>query len=207
MVPTLITKVDSLETKLKQTKQTMGKAIVKLGEDQEEEISPTTLEAVKTLSKVASQRSKSVDKVNTGGLGFSTGSGPVSSDRGQREGQVQMIVEETQAPKRTKEKIQQEEASLAEAIRFLAEEEELTEQQKQRKAQVQFEAQHYTEEDWDAIRAKLEANAELAKSVIAKDMSEEDFAKRMVDLLKKLKFKEIKEEFDKLVKQVDTFVP
>ncbi|GJX88204.1 ribonuclease H-like domain-containing protein [Tanacetum coccineum] len=30
MVPTLITKVDSLETKLKQTKQTMGKAIVKL---------------------------------------------------------------------------------------------------------------------------------------------------------------------------------
>ncbi|GJX88280.1 hypothetical protein Tco_0340294 [Tanacetum coccineum] len=30
MVPTLITKVDSLETELKQTKQTMGKAIVKL---------------------------------------------------------------------------------------------------------------------------------------------------------------------------------
>ncbi|GJR12533.1 hypothetical protein Tco_0795185 [Tanacetum coccineum] len=347
MVPTLITKVDSLETELKQTKQTMGKAIVKLvkkvkklenilkrrnvvlttsedeepedqgrifkdidddplvsfvtptkpsGEAQEEEISPTTLEAAKTLSKVASQRSKSVDKgkrykrrkefkgkdfedistgfeeVNTGGLGFSTGSGPVSSDRGQREGKAQMIVEETQAPKRTKEQIQQEEASLAEAIRLqnleeeetakqvhldallakrLAEEEELTEQQKQRKAQVQFEAQHYTEEDWDAIRAKLEANAELAKSVIAKDMSEEDFAKRMVDLvnqrkkyfaeerakakrskpmtqsqlriymsnylknqgtwklsqLKKLKFEEIKEEFDKLVKQVDTFVP
>ncbi|GJV90006.1 putative ribonuclease H-like domain-containing protein [Tanacetum coccineum] len=238
-----------LETELKQTKQTMGKAIVKLvkkgidddplvsfvtptkpsGEAQEEEISPTTLEAAKTMSK-------------------------------------------TQAPKRTKEQIQQEEASLAEAIRLqnleeeetakqvhldallakrLAEEEELTEQQKQRKAQVQFEAQHYTEEDWDAIRAKLEANAELAKSVIAKDMSEEDFAKRMVDLvnqrkkyfaeerakakrskpmtqsqlriymsnylknqgtwklsqLKKLKFEEIKEEFDKLVKQVDTFVP
>ncbi|GKC74788.1 hypothetical protein Tco_1120671, partial [Tanacetum coccineum] len=111
-----------------------------------------------------------------------------------------MIVEETQKPKRTKEQIQQEEASLAEAIRLqnleeeetakqvhldallakrLAEEEELTEQQKQRKAHVQFEAQHYTEEDWDSIRANLEANAELAKSVIAKDMSEEDFAKRM----------------------------
>ncbi|GJS12055.1 putative ribonuclease H-like domain-containing protein [Tanacetum coccineum] len=103
MVPTLITKVDSLETELKQTKQTMGKAIVKLvkkvkklenilkrrnvvlttsedeepedqgrifkdidddplvsfvtptkpsGEAQEEEISPTTLEAAKTLSKL-----------------------------------------------------------------------------------------------------------------------------------------------------------
>ncbi|GJZ15183.1 hypothetical protein Tco_0550860 [Tanacetum coccineum] len=82
MVPTLITKVDSLETELKQTKQAMGKAIVKLvkkdidddplvsfvtpskplREAQEEEISPITLEAAKTLSKVASQRSKLVDK-------------------------------------------------------------------------------------------------------------------------------------------------
>ncbi|GJR06150.1 hypothetical protein Tco_0529134 [Tanacetum coccineum] len=97
----LITKVDSLETELKQTKLTMGKALVKLVkkvkkmEDVlkrrhvvlpdsaeydaglnhevfktptqgktlgEEDISPTTLEAAKTLSKVASQRSKSVDK-------------------------------------------------------------------------------------------------------------------------------------------------
>ncbi|GKA71306.1 reverse transcriptase domain-containing protein [Tanacetum coccineum] len=191
LVPKLITKVDSLETELKQTKLTMGKALVKLvkkvkkmedvlkrrhvvlpdSEDEdaeisskqgrnlqeegldemvrnmmkdksevfktptqsktsgEEDISPTTLEAAKTLSKVASQRSKSVDKgkrykrrkeskgkdidtgfedistgfeeVNTGGLGVSTGSGPVSSARGQREGKAPMIVEETQAPKRT----------------------------------------------------------------------------------------------------------
>ncbi|GKF62634.1 hypothetical protein Tco_0182688, partial [Tanacetum coccineum] len=99
----------------------------------EEDISPTTLEAAKTLSKVASQRSKSVDKgkrckrrkeskgkdidigfedistgfedistgfkeVNTSGLGVKTGSGPVSSTRGQREGKAPMIVEETQAP-------------------------------------------------------------------------------------------------------------
>ncbi|GKE46188.1 hypothetical protein Tco_1477446 [Tanacetum coccineum] len=124
LVPKLITKVDSLETELKQTKLTMGKALVKLvkkvkkmedvlkrrhvvlpdSEDEdaeisskqgrnlqeegldemvrnmmkdksevfktptqsktlgEEDISPTTLEAAKTLSKVASQRSKSVDK-------------------------------------------------------------------------------------------------------------------------------------------------
>ncbi|GKD22320.1 hypothetical protein Tco_1224023 [Tanacetum coccineum] len=262
--------------------------------------------AAKTLSKVASQRSKSVDKgkrykrrkeskgkdidsgfedistgfeevntgfekVNTGGLGVSTGSGPVSSARGQREGKAPMIVEETQAPKRTKEQIQQEEASLAEAIRLQTleeeetakqvhldallakrmEEEELTEQKKQRKAQIQFEAQHYTEEDWDAIRAKLEANAELTKNVLGKELSEEDFAKKMVELvnrrkkffaeerakarrskpmtqsllrnymmnylknhgtwkltrLKKLSFEEVKEEFDKLVKHVESFVP
>ncbi|GKB17704.1 putative ribonuclease H-like domain-containing protein [Tanacetum coccineum] len=96
-------------------------------------------------------------------------------------------------------------------------------------------------EDWDVIRAKLEANAELSKDVLGKDLPEQDFAKRMVDMvnqrkkhfaeerakakrnkpmtqsqlriymsnylknqgtwklsqLKKLKFEEIKEEFDK----------
>ncbi|GKE81492.1 hypothetical protein Tco_1551492 [Tanacetum coccineum] len=193
----------------------MGKAIMKLGrifkyidddplvsfvtptkpsgEAQEEEISPTTLEAAKTLSKVASQRSKSVDK------------GKRYKRRKEFKGKDfedinQLVLIEAKG----KEK----EASLAEAIRLqnleeeetskqvhldallakrLAEEEELTEQQKQRKAQVQFEAQHYTEEDWEAIRAKLEANAELAKSVIAKYMSEEDFAKRMVDLVNQRK--------------------
>ncbi|GKA79144.1 hypothetical protein Tco_0785740 [Tanacetum coccineum] len=75
-------------------------------------------------------------------------------------------------------------------MRLLAkrmEEEELTEQQKQRKAQVQFEAQHYTEEDWDAIRAKLEANAELTKSVLGKELPEEDFAKKMVELVHQIK--------------------
>ncbi|GJZ27853.1 putative ribonuclease H-like domain-containing protein [Tanacetum coccineum] len=171
------------------------------------------------------------EEVNTGGLGVSTGSGPVSSARGQREGKAPMIVEEAQAPKRTKEQIQQEEASLAEAIRLQTleeeetskqvhldallakrmEEEELTEQQKQRKAQVQFEAQHYTEEDWDAIRAKLEANAELTKNVLGKELPEEDFTKKMgtwkLTQLKKLSFEEVKEEFDKLVKQVESFVP
>ncbi|GJU31581.1 hypothetical protein Tco_1175170 [Tanacetum coccineum] len=100
-------------------------------------------------------------------------------------------------------------------------------------------------------RAKLEANAELTKDVLGKDLPEQDFAKRMVDMvnqrkkhfaeerakakrnkpmtqsqlriymsnylknqgtwklsqLKKLSFEEIKEEFDKLVQQIDTFVP
>ncbi|GJX39342.1 hypothetical protein Tco_0252645 [Tanacetum coccineum] len=181
-----------------------------------------------------------------------------------------MISEET--PKKSKEQVLQEEASLAEAIRLdnqqreevakqvhldsllaqrIAEEEELNEQQKKRKAQVQFEAQHYTNEDWDLIRAKLEANAELTKSMLGSELQEEDFAKKMVDLvnqrkkyfaeerarakrnkpmtqsqlktymmnylknqgtwklsqLKSLSFEEIKKEFDKLVKQVESFAP
>ncbi|GKB56830.1 hypothetical protein Tco_0913016, partial [Tanacetum coccineum] len=115
-VPKLISRIDSLELDLKQTKLTMGNAIVKLvkkvkklegfiqrrnlvltdseeeepeaqgidkepqdssvhglvtppttkvntsGEEQVEEISPNTLEAAKTLSKVASLKSRSIDK-------------------------------------------------------------------------------------------------------------------------------------------------
>ncbi|GJS06933.1 retrovirus-related pol polyprotein from transposon TNT 1-94 [Tanacetum coccineum] len=193
-----------------------------------------------------------------------------TAQRGQREGKAPMISEET--PKKSKEQILQEEASLAEAIRLdtlqkeevakqvhldallaqrIAEEEELNEQQKKRRAQVQFEAQHYTDEDWDLIRAKIEANAELSKSMLGSDLQGEDFAKKMVDLvnqrkkyfaeerarakrnkpmtqsqlktymmnylknqgtwklsqLKNLSFEEVKEEFDKLVKQVESFAP
>ncbi|GJZ19101.1 hypothetical protein Tco_0555691 [Tanacetum coccineum] len=258
--PQLMTRTDSLEKDLKQTKLTMGSAIVKLvkkvkklegilkrrnvvlsdseeeepeaqgrksqddplvslvqglvtpskttvnasGEEQVEDISPTTLEAAKTLSRVASQKPKSIDK-------------------GRRY-------------KRRKEtKGKKEEASLAEAIRLdtlekeeeakqvhldsllaqrIAKEEELNEQQKQRRAQVQFEAQHYTYEDWDLIRAKIEANAELSKSVLGSGLQGEDFAKKMVELgdngnclMKNLSFEEVKEEFDKLVKQVESFAP
>ncbi|GKB86344.1 hypothetical protein Tco_0958616 [Tanacetum coccineum] len=70
----------------------------------------------------------------------------------------------------------------------MAEEEDLTEQQKKRKAQVQFKAQFYTQEDWDAIRSKLKANTELSK---------DNQGTWKLSQLKKLKFKEIKEEFDK----------
>ncbi|GJR07515.1 hypothetical protein Tco_0790167 [Tanacetum coccineum] len=356
LVPTLVTRINSLEKELKDTKQTLGNVVLKLvkkvkslekalkrkskkvlisesegeesedqgrkiqdidddplvslvresmkekstdfvtptkasGEAQEEEISPTILEAAKTLSKVASQgvsKEKSTDKgkryrrkarsmakkidtgldaeeeintgreeVNTGIEEVSTGSTKVdsgtASKRGQREGKAPMIEEDIQATHKTKEQIRQEEAGLEEAIKLqaqldeevakqihldkmiakrMAEEEALTEQQKKRKAQ-------------------LEANAELSKDVLGQDLPEQDFAKRMVDMvnqrkkhfaeerakakrnkpmtqsqlriymsnylknqgtwklsqLKKLKFEEIKEEFDKLVQQIDTFVP
>ncbi|GJZ64405.1 putative ribonuclease H-like domain-containing protein [Tanacetum coccineum] len=102
-----------------------------------------------------------------------------SPDTGQRARKDHMIIEET--PKKSKEQVLQEEASLAEAIR-ITEEEELNKQKKKRKAQVQFEAQHYTNEDWDLIRAKIEANAEFSKSMLGSEVQGEDFAKKMVDL-------------------------
>ncbi|GJS16277.1 putative ribonuclease H-like domain-containing protein [Tanacetum coccineum] len=166
VVPKLISRIDSLETDLKQTKLTMGNAIVKLvkkvkklegqddplassvqglvtpsttkvkasGEEQVEDISPNTLEAAKTLSKVASLKPR------------------------------------------------------------IAEEEELNEQQKKRKAQVQFEAQHYTNEDWDLIRAKIEANAECQKALLEVNFTRKKILQRkwLIFVIKKKNFAEEK---------------
>ncbi|GJT07666.1 hypothetical protein Tco_0842128 [Tanacetum coccineum] len=208
-VPKLISRIDSLEMDLKQTKLTMGNAIVKLVKKVEEawKVNTASAEQVSTaegvntgsikLSTVSEQVSTGNEQVSTVGTKESTS----SQDKGQREGKAPMISEET--PKKSKEQILQEEASLAEAIRS-------------------FEAQHYTNEDWDLIRAKIEANAELSKSMLGSELQGEDFAKKMVDLvnqrkkikgheslspLKKLSFEEVKEEFDKLVKQVESFAP
>ncbi|GJS61891.1 hypothetical protein Tco_0656675 [Tanacetum coccineum] len=385
LVPSLVTRVTSLEKELKDTKQTLGNVVLKLvkkvkslekalkrkskkvivsasegeepedqgriiqdidddplvslvresmkekstdfvtptkasGEAQEEEISPTILEAAKTLSKVASQsvsKAKSTDKgkryrrrarsmakkintelnaedeintgrveinsgikdVNTGSSKVDTGRTSISTSsiihspkKGQREGKAQMVEEDIQATHKTKEQIRQEEAGLEEAIRLKAqmdeevakqinldkmlakrvqEEQELSEQQLKRKAEVQKAAQFYTEEDWDTIRAKLEANTEVVKSLQGENISNDDFAKRMVEMinekkkfyaeqkakakrskpmtqaqqreymstfiknqsswklyqLKKLSFEELKTEFEKLMKSIESFVP
>ncbi|GKB00356.1 hypothetical protein Tco_0828349 [Tanacetum coccineum] len=140
--------------------------------------------------------------VNTGSIKLSTGDEQLSTgneqgstvdakkstfdqDKGQREGKAPMISEET--PKKSKEQVLQKEASLAEAIR-IAEEEELNEKQKKRKAQVQFEALHYTNEELGfCFAAKLEANAELTKSMLGSEVQGEDFAKKMVDLVNQRK--------------------
>ncbi|GJS50986.1 putative ribonuclease H-like domain-containing protein [Tanacetum coccineum] len=115
---------------------------------------------------------------NTVSLGVSTGSVPVSTPsivqtinvtipspiKSQREGKALMTTEEIQATKRTKAQIQQEEA-----------------------AEVQEVAQYYTEEDWDTIRAKLKANAELTKSLQGEIITSEDFAKRIVEMINQKK--------------------
>ncbi|GJT29817.1 hypothetical protein Tco_0910092 [Tanacetum coccineum] len=145
-------------------------------EAQEEDISPTTLEAAKTLSKVASQKAS------------------------QRNGKAPMTTEEIQEEEAARQVYL--DALLAKRI---SKEEELSEQQKKRKAEVQEDAQHYTEEDWDTIRAKLEANAKLTKSLQGESMTGEDFAKRMVEMTQLER--SLKTEFEKLVKSIENLVP
>ncbi|GKD64922.1 hypothetical protein Tco_1307030 [Tanacetum coccineum] len=161
--------------------------------------------------------------VSTGVEAVSTDSTRVSTlspPRPRREGKAPMTAKDEPTPKKTKIQILQEEASLAKAFRLqqvddeerakqiyldslyaqrLVEEQELSEQQQQRKAQVQFEAQYYSQDDWDIIRAKLEANAELTKSILGVTYKNQGTWK--LAQLKKLTFDEVKAEFDKLVKQ------
>ncbi|GKB48632.1 hypothetical protein Tco_0899385, partial [Tanacetum coccineum] len=66
-------------------------------------------------------------------------------------------------------------------------EQELSEQQKKRKAEVQEAAQHYSKEDWDNIRAKHEINAELVKDVLGENVTSDDFAKRKVEMINQKK--------------------
>ncbi|GJX15434.1 hypothetical protein Tco_0216266 [Tanacetum coccineum] len=92
-------------------------------EAQEEDISPTTLEAAKTLSKVASQKARSIDK------------GRRYKRRKVSKGKDAEAEEEEAARQVYLD------ALLAKRI---TEEEELSEQQKKRKAEVQEAAQNYT---------------------------------------------------------------
>ncbi|GJR33519.1 hypothetical protein Tco_1209203 [Tanacetum coccineum] len=159
------------------------------------------------------------------------------------EGKAQMVEEDIQATHKTKEQIRQKEAGLEEAIRLLAQMDE--------EAKVQEAAQFYSEEDWDTIRAKLDNTEVVKRKSPGKSISNDDFAKRMVEMinekkkfyaeqkakakrskpmtqaqqreymstfiknqsswklsqLKKLSFEELKTEFKKLMKSIESFDP
>ncbi|GJS05731.1 hypothetical protein Tco_0322239 [Tanacetum coccineum] len=150
LVPTLVTRINSLETELKETKQTLGNVVLKLVKNVK------SLEiALKRKSKKGVSKEKLTDKgkryrgrarsmaknidtglddeeeintgreeINTGIEKVSTGSTKVDSGtankRGKREGKAPMIEEDIQATHKTKEQIRQEEAGLEEAIKLQA---------------------------------------------------------------------------------------
>ncbi|GJU99049.1 putative ribonuclease H-like domain-containing protein [Tanacetum coccineum] len=175
-------------------------------EEQVEDISPNTLEAAKTLSRVASLKPKSIDKgrrykrrketkgkkvvtsldfqeeVDTGAKGVNTGSIKVSTvseqvstgstkrsipspDKGQREGKAHMISEQ----------ILQEEASLAEAIRLDSLQKE--EEAKQIHLDSLFQVVGKYKSESQSTASKIEANADLLKSMLGSDLQGEDFSK------------------------------
>ncbi|GJT76269.1 putative ribonuclease H-like domain-containing protein [Tanacetum coccineum] len=139
----IVTRIDNLEKELKEHKQTTTAVIVKL---------------VKKVKKLETRVKKGKE-----------------------------VLEEQPQPKRSKKQIREEEASLAKIARIQAQkaaeierkvklqrldeladkrlndEFEMTEQQRKRATKVQQQAQYYTEEDWDLIRARMEASIEIEK--------------------------------------------
>ncbi|GJW14808.1 hypothetical protein Tco_0018941 [Tanacetum coccineum] len=151
------------------------------------------------------------EEIKSGFTNISSGEVRVSQRKGKE------VLEEQPQPKRSKKQIREEEASLAEIARIQAQEAaeierkaelqrldalaakrlndefEMSEQQRKRAAEVQQQAQYYTEEDWDLIRARMEASTELRKSVFGSDIDAEDYAKKMVELVEKRR-REIREQ-------------
>ncbi|GJV56178.1 putative ribonuclease H-like domain-containing protein [Tanacetum coccineum] len=187
IIPRLVTRIETLETELQQTKTTYGKEFSLwltegLGEGYSGDIDvDLSCFFAKTLSKVASQgvsKGKIIkydkgQEIYVSGQDVNTGSTKVDSGTASKRGQ------------------------------------------KKRKAQVfckkkwldywvNQRKKHFAEE-----RAKAKRNKPMTQSQLRIYMS--NYLKNQgtwkLSQLKKLKFEEIKEEFDKLVQQIDTFVP
>ncbi|GKA78803.1 hypothetical protein Tco_0785340 [Tanacetum coccineum] len=170
------------------------------GEEQVEDISPNTLEVAKTLSKVASlkpseQLSTGSEQVSTVGAKKSTS----SHDKGQREGKAPMISEET--PKKSKAKI---EANAELSKGMLGSKLQGEDFAKKMVDLVNQRKKYFVEE-----RAKAKRNKPMTQSQLKTYMM--NYLKNQgtwkLSQLKNLSFEEVKKEFDKLVKQVESFAP
>ncbi|GJT29376.1 reverse transcriptase domain-containing protein [Tanacetum coccineum] len=190
---------------------TPSKTVNASGEEQVEDISPTTLKAAVILTKV--KKIKSVDKgkrykrrksskefARALCLDVIIGLDPV----------ILIAIQIVSVPFQTE---------ACEAIRLVCFRKALERKKLPNKfIWIHLWHQGWAEEakDWDTIRAKPQANSKLKESVLGKDLTVEDYAKRMVELnqgtwkltqLKRLNFEEVKAEFEKLAKQLDTYVP
>ncbi|GJZ21963.1 hypothetical protein Tco_0559002, partial [Tanacetum coccineum] len=210
---------------------TPSKTVNASGEEQVEDISPTTLEAAAILTKV--QKIKSVDKgkrykrrksskefagtgldfeevksafeeVNTGGIEVRSGIEEVnagsldvntgidsvttdsirvsvpSPDRGRREGKAPTTEEEeTQASRKTKEQILQEEVGLTEVIRLDALEKALKKEEVAKQVHLDSLIAQRMAEEQELTEGQKKRKAQ--ESVLGKDLTVEDYAKRMIE--------------------------
>ncbi|GJY52196.1 hypothetical protein Tco_0443043 [Tanacetum coccineum] len=166
----LLRLVESLEADLKQTKQVYGAAYTKLiikGEDQPKDqlgvlsTAKVLADAAKTNVHTYTRRRRAV---STGSGGISTAEESVSTAGASMPvstaGKGKMEESKDEQTKRTK--LQQEQERLGhEAVVRL--QEELDEEERKRMAIVHEAAQSFTKEEWENIRARVEADEELSK--------------------------------------------
>ncbi|GJX52481.1 hypothetical protein Tco_0280850 [Tanacetum coccineum] len=186
---------------------TPSKTIINaLGEEQVEDISPNTLEAAKTLSRVASLKPKSIDKgrrykrrKETKGkkvvtsLDFQeevdTGAKGVNTAEGVNTGGIKVsTVSEQVSTGSTKRSIPSPDKG-------------------QRAGKAPMIIEEAPKKPMEQI---LQVEASLAEAIRLDTLQKEEVAKQgtwKLSQLKNLSFEEVKEEFDKLVKQVESFAP
>ncbi|GKA14525.1 hypothetical protein Tco_0694171 [Tanacetum coccineum] len=200
-----MTRIDSLEKDLKQTKQTIGNAIVKLvkkvkkmekvQKSRRVVLTDSEDEAAENSSKQGRNLQKDESEVfETPKQGKSSGETDISPQGLEAVETLAEVLSQIKTKRRNvktgvRRRLDAEDVSTGFedqdelAAKRLQEELKLSEAQKKRMAQVQEAAQFYTEEDWDTIRAKLEANTNLVKEIAGEDVSEVDYAQRMVGLI------------------------
>ncbi|GJZ23808.1 hypothetical protein Tco_0561267, partial [Tanacetum coccineum] len=163
-------------------------------EEQMEDINPNTLEAAKTLSRVAFLKPKSIDKgrgykrrketkgkkvvsslvfqeeFDTGAKEVDTGAKEVNTAKGVNTGSIKLSTVSEQVSTGS------EQVSTVSAKRSTPSPD---------KGQRAGKAPMIIEET--PKKAKIEANAELSKSMLGSDLQGEDFAKKMVDLINQRK--------------------
>ncbi|GJV71874.1 ribonuclease H-like domain-containing protein [Tanacetum coccineum] len=207
------TEVDSLERELKQTKLTMGKAIVKLVKKRNQEKDIMTL---KRSSRV--QKENFVTPLNL--IDLSSPEELRNENQQEEASLAEAIRLQTLEEEETAKQVYLD-ALLA---KRMEEEEELTEQQTKKSSSSSLKLNTYTEKiDFAKKMVKLVNQRkkffaeERAKARRSKPMTQSLLRNYMMNYLKnqetwkliqlkKLSFEEVKEEFDKLVKQVESLV-
>ncbi|GJY22168.1 hypothetical protein Tco_0394734 [Tanacetum coccineum] len=230
LVTKLTNKVVALETDLKQTKTVYGAALTKLIKkvkrlEKKDKLSKlrrklrligvstasidftttnvlvTTAGAeVSTTSPEVKTTGDSVDDIAAENLVYIRRSATKTKDKGKG------IMEESESTvTKTKRQLEQERLGLETAMRL---QEEFDEEERQMIARVHEAARSFTEEEWEDIRARVEASKELVQRLQTEEReknSENDQAKMLQ--LKKLSFDEIKDIFETTIRRVNTFVP
>ncbi|GKA80749.1 hypothetical protein Tco_0787441 [Tanacetum coccineum] len=189
LVPSLVTRVTSLEKELKVTKQTLGNVVLKL------------VKKVKSLEKALKRKSKKVYASM-----HQRGEEPEVHGEDNRilmminTGSTSLLLVEGEGKLKYGEGLYRRckqihlDKMLAKRVQ---EEQELSEQQLKRKVEVQKAAQFYTEEDWDTIRAKLEANTSFG--AILKDFLRDELVELYRLVIKKYGANRPEEMYDKVL--------
>ncbi|GJX04943.1 putative ribonuclease H-like domain-containing protein [Tanacetum coccineum] len=124
----------------------------------EADISLSGLQAAETLVQVASQKTKTYTRKVKSGLKKKLDVGVSSGDRKSAFEKFKSASEEIESGFTNISFDELDDKRLNDEL-------EMTEQQRKRATEVQQQAQYYTEEDWDLIRARMEASTELRKCV------------------------------------------